>query len=32
MTVDERTVTVVSVLAMGKGNVAVGFFAGQHNI
>lgn len=32
MTVDERTVPVVSVLAMGKGNVAVGFFAGQHNI
>jgi hypothetical protein len=32
MTMDERTVTVVSVLAMGKGNVAVGFFAGQHNI
>ena len=32
MTVNEGTVTVVSVLAMGKGNVVVGFFAGQHNI
>jgi hypothetical protein len=32
MTVNEGTVTVVSVLPMGKGNVVVGFFAGQHNI
>jgi hypothetical protein len=32
MAVYERAVTAVPVLAVGEGNVAVGFATGQHNI